>query len=81
MIHANPELVSKGSAKEKAADQPFVVEYYYTAKWGLADEFIQLFRKNHYPVLKKQVDAAGCFTSSPSNLAITPPRTAGGITG
>ncbi len=36
------------------ADKPYVVEYYYKAKWGYADEFIQLFKKNHYPVLKKE---------------------------
>jgi hypothetical protein len=39
-----------------ATDKPFVVEYYYKTKWGHADEFIALFRKNHYPVLKKQVE-------------------------
>jgi hypothetical protein len=38
------------------ADKPFVVEYYYKVKWGHADEFISLFRKNHYPVLKKQLE-------------------------
>jgi hypothetical protein len=37
-------------------EKPFVVEYYYKAKWGHADEFITLFRKNHYPVLKKNVE-------------------------
>lgn len=36
------------------ADRPFVVEYYYKARWGYADEFIRLFKKNHYPVLKKE---------------------------
>src|SRR5277367_729704 len=39
-----------------AADKPFVVEYYYKAKWGYADEFLQLFRKNHYPLLRKEVE-------------------------
>jgi hypothetical protein len=39
-----------------SGDKSFVVEYYYTAKWGHAEEFIQLFKKNHYPVLKKQVE-------------------------
>jgi hypothetical protein len=39
-----------------AADKPFVVEYYYKAKWGHADEFITLFKKNHYPVLKKEME-------------------------
>src|SRR5271165_5173231 len=37
-------------------DKPFVVEYFYKVKWGYADEFITLFRKNHYPLLKKQVE-------------------------
>lgn len=37
-------------------DRPFVVEYYYKAKWGHADEFITLFRRNHYPVLKKEME-------------------------
>ena len=36
--------------------KPFVIEYYYKAKWGHADEFLQLFKKNHYPLLKKQVE-------------------------
>ncbi len=37
-------------------DKPFVVEYYYKTKWGSADEFLQLFKKNHYPVLKKEME-------------------------
>lgn len=37
------------------ADETFVVEYYYKAKWGHAEEFLELFRKNHLPVLKEQV--------------------------
>lgn len=39
-----------------AQDKPFVVEYYYKTKWGYAQEFIRLFRKNHYPVLKKEME-------------------------
>jgi hypothetical protein len=38
------------------SDQAFVVEYYYKARWGYADEFLKLFKKNHYPLLKKQVE-------------------------
>ena len=38
------------------SDKPFVVEYYYKTKWGHTEEFITLFKKNHYPVLKKQVE-------------------------
>jgi hypothetical protein len=37
-------------------EDPYVVEYYYKAKWGHADEFLTLFKKNHYPVLKKEME-------------------------
>lgn len=37
-------------------DQPFAIEYYYKAKWGHAEEFLTLFKKNHYPVLKKEIE-------------------------
>ena len=33
-----------------------MIEYFYKAKWGYADEFLALFKKNHYPVLKKEVE-------------------------
>lgn len=39
-----------------APGQPFAVEYYYKTKWGHADEFLALFKKNHYPLLKKEVE-------------------------
>jgi hypothetical protein len=37
-------------------EQPYAIEYYYKAKWGHADEFLTLFKKNHYPVLKKEME-------------------------
>jgi hypothetical protein len=50
-------LPSVCSAQSASADSgPFVIEYYYKAKWGHADEFLKLFRKNHYPVLKKEME-------------------------
>ena len=39
----------------KGSDETFVADYYYKARWGYADEFIRLFKKNHFPVLKKQM--------------------------
>ena len=42
------------SIQAQSPDRPFVVEYYYKTKWGHADEFLKLFKKNHYPVLKKE---------------------------
>jgi hypothetical protein len=39
---------------ESPAGKPFAVEYYYKARWGHFDEFVKLFRKNHWPLLKRQ---------------------------
>ena len=49
-------LRDRTPAQGTNAEKPFVVEYYYKAKWGHAEEFLTLFRKNHYPVLKKEVE-------------------------
>jgi len=34
----------------------FIIENYYKVKWGYADEFINLWKVNHYPLLKKAID-------------------------
>src|ERR1044071_10261179 len=47
---------SVSAAPEDAKEKPYAIEYYYKTKWGHADEFIALFKKNHYPVLKKEID-------------------------
>jgi hypothetical protein len=44
------------SSAADSQDQPFVIEYYYKAKWGHADEFLALFKKNHLPVLRKEIE-------------------------
>ncbi len=51
-----PAMVFGQESHPGAVDRPYVVEYYYKARWGYADEFIRLFKKNHYPVLKKQIE-------------------------
>ena len=47
---------------KQAAGQPQVTWYFYTVKWGFQDEFLDLFQRNHYPVLKAR-EKAGQFTS------------------
>jgi len=51
-------LMSPMAAAQQSSGtgQPFVIEYYYKTKWGHADEFLALFKKNHYPLLRKQVE-------------------------
>ena len=46
-------LVAQGSPPQGSADQPYTVEYYYKVQWGHQQEFLDLFLKNHYPLLKK----------------------------
>ncbi len=46
-------LMAQGAPPQGGADQPYTVEYYYKCQWGHQQEFLQLFLKNHYPLLKK----------------------------
>ena len=34
----------------------FTIENYYKVKWGYAQEFIDLWKANHYPLLKKAIE-------------------------
>ncbi len=49
-------LAQAAEKAEKSADKSYVVEYLYKVKWGYADEFLRLFKKNHYPLLKKEIE-------------------------
>ena len=50
-----PALFAQGAPPQMAADQPYSMEYYYKVQWGHQQEFLQLFLKNHYPLLMKNV--------------------------
>ena len=41
----------------QAAGEPKTTWYFYTVKWGFQDEFLDLFQRNHYPVLKALKEA------------------------
>ena len=43
-------------------DEPFTIENYYKVKWGYADEFIDLWKTNHYPLLKKAQEKGDIIT-------------------
>jgi hypothetical protein len=46
-------LKAQGAPPQGGAGQPYSVEYYYKCQWGHQQEFLNLFLKNHYPLLKK----------------------------
>jgi hypothetical protein len=50
-------LRAQGAPPQGATGQPYTVEYYYKLQWGHQQEFLDLFLKNHYPLLKKQLAA------------------------
>ena len=52
-IVSSTHLIAQGAPPQGGADQPYTVEYYYKVQWGHQQEFLDLFLKNHYPLLKK----------------------------
>jgi hypothetical protein len=46
----------------QAAGEPKTTWYFYTVKWGFQDEFLDLFQRNHYPLLKAR-EKAGQYRS------------------
>ena len=49
-------LLAQGAPPQGRTEQPYTMEYYYKVQWGRQQEFLQLFLKNHYPLLQKQVE-------------------------
>jgi hypothetical protein len=37
------------------ASEPVSVAYFYRVRWGAIDEFIELFERNHWPILRDQL--------------------------
>jgi hypothetical protein len=48
-------LRAQAPAAQTGARAERTVWYFYRVKWGFQDEFVDLFRKNHYPILKEEV--------------------------
>jgi len=63
-------VLGQGSPPHATAEQPYAMEYYYKVQWGRQQEFLQLFLKNHYPLLKKQIETGRIVSvkiDSPAN--------------
>ena len=46
-------LHAQGAPPQSSVGQPYTIEYYYKCQWGHQQEFLSLFLKNHWPLLKK----------------------------
>jgi hypothetical protein len=60
---ANIDLGAQAPARQTAGSAERTVWYFYTVKWGFQDEFLDLFQKNHYPVLRDQMKPGGRITN------------------
>jgi hypothetical protein len=68
-VFARP-MFAQGAPPHGAPDQPYTIEYYYKVQWGRQQEFLQLFLKNHYPLLKKVAESGrilGVKIETPAN--------------
>jgi len=54
---AGKSVWAQGPPQQGGAGQPYTVEYYYKVQWGHQQEFLDLFLKNHFPLLKKELAA------------------------
>ena len=48
-----PLALAQGAPPQGSADQPYVMEFYYKVQWGHQKEFLDLFLKNHFPILQE----------------------------
>ena len=63
------EAPAEAPAPGPPGSKPFTVEYDYKCKWGHADEFLELFRRNHLPVLRERQQQGDILS-----IAVAKPR-------
>jgi hypothetical protein len=54
-ISARATPAGQAPAAQVAAAGARTVWYFYRVRWGFQDEFVDLFQKNHYPILTAQL--------------------------
>ena len=70
VLLAAPSLFAQGAPPQGSANAPYVMEYYYKVQWGHQKEFLDLFLKNHYPLLLRRVESSDFVSvkiETPSN--------------
>src|SRR5262252_10289063 len=67
-------LAAQGAPPQGGANQPYTMEYYYKVQWGRQQEFLQLFLKNHYPLLLKNVESGRMLSVKIEQPAVHTPE-------
>ena len=53
LVFVLPAAFAQGAPPQGSADKPYAMEYYYKVQWGHQKEFLDLFLKNHFPLLQE----------------------------
>ena len=61
LVLSGAGALAQAPAKQ-AAGEPRTTWYFYTVKWGFQEEFLNLFQRNHYPILK-EMEKSGLYLS------------------
>lgn len=56
-VRAAAAVTAQAPAAQSPATPERTVWYFYKVKWGYQDEFLDLFKRNHLPVLSAQKEA------------------------
>jgi hypothetical protein len=51
LLSSSPAVASSAVA----SGGPFTIEYYYKVKWGHLEEWIELYERNHFPVIASEM--------------------------
>lgn len=55
---------SQADTTPSATPKPFVFEFYYKVRWGYLDEFLTLYKKNHFPILQRLQQSGAILSMS-----------------
>lgn len=61
---ATMSLQAQESTEASKEEVPFVVEHYYKIKWGYQDEFLELYKKNHWPLFMDAIETGDILNVS-----------------
>jgi hypothetical protein len=53
LAFSSPAVLAQGAPPQGSPDKPYAMEFYYKVQWGHQREFLDLFLKNHFPLLRK----------------------------
>ena len=67
------ESLALEQALQKAQTQPWAIEVYYEIRDGYEQEFLELYKKNHWPVLSAEIDDGSLISVDIDAQQFAPP--------